>query len=35
MVADQVGDRILLFGGRDDNGGLGDLWALTGSLSSR
>lgn len=30
MVTDPGSDRVLLFGGRDTDGGLGDLWALTG-----
>ena len=35
MVADRAGERVMLFGGRGDDGGLGDLWALTGPISSR
>ena len=32
VVADPGSDRILLFGGRDADGGLGDLWSLTGTI---
>lgn len=33
LVTDVVGTgRVLLFGGRDANGALGDLWALTGTV---
>jgi hypothetical protein len=33
MIADPAADRVLLFGGRNATGGLGDLWALTGATS--
>ena len=32
VVADPGSGRILLFGGRDADGGLGDLWSLTGEI---
>ena len=32
LVTDPASGRVLLFGGRDANGGLGDLWALTGTV---
>ena len=33
LVADPGSDRILLFGGRDADGVLADLWALTGTIT--
>jgi hypothetical protein len=35
MINDRRGDRMLLFGGRDANGALADLWALGGSVPER
>ena len=35
MVTDPDTGRVLLFGGRDANGGLADLWALAGAGGGR
>jgi hypothetical protein len=35
MVADRDSGRVLLFGGRDADGGFADVWALTGWVSNR
>jgi hypothetical protein len=32
MVRDAANDRVLLFGGRDDEGAHGDLWQLSGAI---
>ena len=33
IIRDEEYDRVLLFGGRDQNGALADVWALTGTMS--
>lgn len=35
LIRDDAGERVLLFGGRDANGGLADLWQLDGTLDGR
>jgi hypothetical protein len=34
MVTDPASRRVLLFGGRDENGGLADVWALAGAVGN-